>query len=142
MREALSAGVKVGLGSDISGGYQLAIQDSMRWAVATSRSREGQRQRKGEGSSSESTLAISWKEAIYLATLGGAQAMGMDKHVGSFAVGKSFDAQLIELGREKSRVDWFGEADLEELIEKWWCNGREEDRVGVWVQGRRLRDLE
>lgn len=144
LREALSAGVKVGLGSDISGGYELGIQQSMKWAVAVSRSREGHRKREQEATSAEKSLGITWKEAIYLATLGGAQAMGMDDLVGNFEVGKAFDAQQVQLGRKRSRIDYFGDAegrtDIEELIEKWWCNGREEDRVGVWVQGRRLRE--
>jgi len=141
LREALTAGVNVGLGSDISGGYEVGIQQSMRWAVGVARSREGLRPSAGE--SKEESLAISWKESIYLATLGGALALGMGDQVGSFARGKSFDAQWIQLGRPGSRVDWFDDVEgkTEELVEKWFCNGREEDRVGVWVQGRRLREL-
>jgi guanine deaminase len=131
LREAWTAGVKVGLGSDISGGYRVGIDESMRWAVGISRLRAG-----AQGKEEESR-AITWKEAIYLATLGGAEAMGLDDRVGLFEVGKAFDAQWIE--RKGSRVDWFDRLDVEEKCEKWWCNGREEDRVGVWVQGRRLR---
>lgn len=141
LREALSSGVKVGLGSDISGGYELEIQQSMRWALGVARIREGLRSNDKE--SKEESLAISWQEAIYLATLGGALALGMGDQVGSFAIGKSFDAQWIQLGRAGSRVDWFDDVEgkTEELVEKWFCNGREEDRIGVWVQGRRLREL-
>ncbi len=128
LREAWEHSIPVGLGSDISGGYQMSLGGGMRWAVAVSRLR-------GEDK------AIKWKESIYLATLGGAQAMGLTD-VGTFNVGDKFDAQLIKLGREGSSVDWFDAGvPKEELVEKWWCGGSESDRVGVWVQGRKLRWL-
>ncbi|KAM0789989.1 hypothetical protein ACM66B_005320 [Microbotryomycetes sp. NB124-2] len=135
LREALQRGVAVGLGSDISGGYALGIDNSCRWAVGVSRLREGQKRQ----SDDETTLAITWDESLYLATLGGARAMTMDHVTGSLEVGKSFDAQLIQLGRPASRIDVFDEnVKLEELVEKWWCNGTEANRAGVWVKGRRI----
>jgi hypothetical protein len=30
------------------------------------------------------------------------------------------------------------EAWWTEAIERWWCNGDERNRVGMWVQGREL----
>ena len=41
LREALQRSVKVGLGTDVAGGYSLDIMDAMRQAVAVSRMREG-----------------------------------------------------------------------------------------------------
>jgi guanine deaminase len=38
-------------------------------------------------------LAIDWKEALYLATQGGVQALGLPLATGMFAVGLPFDAQ-------------------------------------------------
>ncbi|KAK4047633.1 hypothetical protein OIV83_005291 [Microbotryomycetes sp. JL201] len=138
LREALQKGVAVGIGSDISGGYALGIDNSMRWAVGVSRLREGQRD-----SDEPASLAITWDESLYLATLGGAKAMTMDHVTGSLEVGKSFDAQLIRLGRPRSRIDIFdeiGSVQIEELVEKWWCNGTEADREAVWVKGRQIFD--
>ncbi|GAA5911915.1 hypothetical protein JCM8208_002853 [Rhodotorula glutinis] len=160
LREAWTAGVKVGVGSDISGGYRVGIDDNMRWAVGISRMREGQRdavrvvpEDDGE-KDSEGSLVITWQESLFLATLGGAQALGLDggeRRVGPLEVGSAFDAQWIRLGDERSRVDWFdlddGDAGaaaaghkvtLEEKVEKWWSNGSEVDRRAVWVQGRRV----
>ncbi|GAA6048558.1 hypothetical protein JCM3770_006552 [Rhodotorula araucariae] len=152
LREAWSAGVKVGLASDISGGYRVGLDENMRWAVGVSRLREGQRAEValaiGSGNGGES-LAITWKEAVFLATLGGAQALGLDvdRGVGMLAVGAAFDAQWIQVGGPGSRVDWFDleEEDgsvrsvtTEEKVEKWWSNGSEADRRAVWVQGRRV----
>ncbi|GAA5984702.1 hypothetical protein JCM5350_007922 [Sporobolomyces pararoseus] len=135
LREAWNCGVKVGLGSDISGGYRVGLDENMRWSVGISKLREG-----AKDASEKENLSISWKESICLATLGGAQALGLDKtkRVGQLKVGMAFDAQLIKVGGKGSRVDWFGEICLEEKIEKWWCNGNEIDRKGVWVQGKRI----
>lgn len=154
LREAWNAGVKVGLGSDISGGYRVGIDENMRWAVGVSRLREGERQRDLRESRRQeersASLAISCKEALYLATLGGAQALGLDKErkVGALEVGSAFDAQWIQLGHPRSRVDWFDveeeeggvvkRVSTEEKLEKWFCNGSEVDRKAVWVQGKRV----
>ncbi|KAM0750708.1 Metallo-dependent hydrolase [Meredithblackwellia eburnea MCA 4105] len=140
LREALTAGVKVGLGSDISGGYRLALDNSMRWAVGVSRLRAGAQTAEEKGKQSH---AITWKESLYVATLGGALALGLDDRCGTLEVGKAFDAQLIKVGGSESELDLFDEnMDREEVLEKWWCNGTRGDRKGVWVQGVRLRSVE
>lgn len=96
LREALDMGVKVGLGTDVAGGYSLDIMNVMRNAVAVSRMREGSRVSKdngGQGTGGKS-LAITWIEALYLATRGGAIALGGSwTNLGSFRVGTPFDAQ-------------------------------------------------
>jgi guanine deaminase len=143
LREALEAGVKVGLGSDVSGGYRVGIDESARWAVGVHRLREGQRELHGRGKD-ESSLAMSWQEALFLSTLGGAQALGLDveRMVGSLEVGWAFDAQLIEVGGKGSRIDWFEfegrKVATEEKVERWFANGTEVDRKAVWVQGRKV----
>lgn len=93
LREALDRGVRVGLGSDIAGGYELGIQGAMRMSVAVSRLREGLLKREGQipGESSTINPRIDWKESLYLGTRGGAEAMGLPH--GSFKVGAPFDAQ-------------------------------------------------
>lgn len=92
LRESLDLGVPVGLGTDIAGGYSIDIMNSMRQAVAVSRIRDGTRKLSG----GEQSLAIDWKEALYLATRGGATALGLS--CGVFQVGAPFDAQCSELG--------------------------------------------
>ena len=93
LREALDRGVKVGLGSDIAGGYELGIQGAMRMSVAVSRLREGLLKRESQtpGKSVVDNPRIDWKESLYLATKGGAEAMGLSN--GWFNVGGPFDAQ-------------------------------------------------
>ncbi|GAA5977411.1 hypothetical protein JCM10908_004969 [Rhodotorula pacifica] len=149
LREAWQAGVRVGLGSDISGGYRVGLDENMRWAVGISRLRQGQGQHLDPKQEQEQNVAITWQEAIYLATLGGAQALGLDRDrkVGTLELGAAFDAQWIRVGEKGSRVEWFDLPDasgqvravpIEEKLERWWCNGSEADRKAVWVQGRQV----
>ena len=83
LREALDAGVRVGLGTDIAGGYSIDIMNAMRHAVAVSRMREGARIRACSGTRrhldkpDDWVLSIDWKEALFLATRGGAEALGL-----------------------------------------------------------------
>lgn len=104
LREALENDVKVGLGTDIAGGYHIDIMSSMRQAVAVSRMREGSRimsiQASGNVSMEETNatkpLSIDWKESLYLATRGGAIALGLQPAAGTFTKGAPFDAQCSE----------------------------------------------
>ena len=110
---ALDAEMSIGLGSDISGGYALSIQTSMRSAVYTARLREGQRRELAHARRTEKNLAdekmviekkvvamqevdeekglrVDWKESLWVATRGGKGALDMG---GVFEVGMEFDAQ-------------------------------------------------
>lgn len=104
LREALDRGVKVGLGSDIAGGYELGIQGVMRMSVAVSRLREGLLKRESQtpGDTVVNNPRIDWKESLYLATKGGAEAMGLPRGPGWFHVGAPFDAQRSRLPVHKS----------------------------------------
>ena len=97
LREALDTNVKVGLGTDIAGGYQLDIMNAMRHAVSTARMREGERTEgilEGRKGMSDKSVSINWKDSLYLATKGGAESLYLSS--GEFAVGKAFDAQRSE----------------------------------------------
>ncbi|PSR83869.1 hypothetical protein PHLCEN_2v5578 [Hermanssonia centrifuga] len=160
LREALQGGVKVGLGTDIAGGYAIDIMSSMRHAVAVSRMREGSKiSRKPYVSMTSEraeddiggALSIDWKEALYMATRGGALALSLHKGSGAFTVGAPFDAQHICLAdqhtglgvgpmdflTEESNVmdEWVLSAGV---LEKWWCLGDVRNRAGMWVQGRKI----
>ncbi|OCH85591.1 Metallo-dependent hydrolase [Obba rivulosa] len=152
LREALQRGVKVGLGTDIAGGYSIDIMNSMRQAVIVSRMREGTRLL-ASGSAEEDQeampVSIDWKESLYLATRGGAHALGLSG--GVFSIGASFDAQCIHIrdlttGQGIGALDFFDDApqiadewDIdEEVIEKWWSLGDGRNRYAMWVQGREV----
>ncbi|KAI9355120.1 hypothetical protein DFJ73DRAFT_789641 [Zopfochytrium polystomum] len=162
LREALDRPLRVGLGSDIAGGYNISIQTQMRQAVVVSRLREAHRrqQRDEPSAAAPQSLRVEWKESLYLATRGGAEALGLNS--GTFEAGAPFDAQLIKLVDEDTGMG-IGGIDVfdtlptalkqgtehiedsvelrkwwEEMIERWWCNGDSRNRIGVWVQGSQL----
>jgi len=155
LREALDLGVKVGLGSDIAGGYSIDTMHCMRQAVTVSRMREGARvmeqtRSRGQKEGMNKNVSIDWKEALYLATRGGATALGMHPGSGTFTVGAPFDAQCIRIfdehtGEGVGPLDIFHETPQQsqehvtiEMIEKWWCIGDVRNRFGMWVQGREV----
>ncbi|EKM49485.1 uncharacterized protein PHACADRAFT_264989 [Phanerochaete carnosa HHB-10118-sp] len=140
LREALNSGVKVGLGTDIAGGYDIDIMSAMRHAVTVSRIREGSRHLEcaasGARPNEHKSLSIDWKESLYLATAGGADALGLRAGTGQFIVGAPFDAQCIkvvdeETGRGIGSLDFLDNESAgtsawslsEEIVEKWWCLG-------------------
>jgi guanine deaminase len=95
LREALDLGVKVGLGTDVAGGYSVDIMNAMRQAVAVSRMRQGALIESSLGEEvKKKAVDVDWKEAIYIATRGGANALGLSS--GVFKIGAPFDAQLSE----------------------------------------------
>ncbi len=105
MREALDRGVRVGLGTDVAGGYNVDIMGAMRWAVGVARLSDGAMLERSEwqasGSEAEDRvpnpmiatrgISVDWKEALYLGTRGGALALGLGG--GVFKNGLPFDAQ-------------------------------------------------
>ena len=112
VKELLNAGIEVGLGTDVSGGWSPSVLVAAREAIGVSRNlaavmkqseedRKGEQQNEGDsGVGQQATLAsedvkLSPEEALYMATLGGAKCLGLGDTIGTFEVGKSFDAQLV-----------------------------------------------
>ena len=85
IRRFLTAGVSVGLGSDVAGGCHSSIFRAMADAIQVSKLRW----RLVDEASPPLTLA----EAFYLGTIGGGSAFGQ---VGSLAPGYAFDALIME----------------------------------------------
>jgi cytosine/adenosine deaminase-related metal-dependent hydrolase len=85
-RAMLDAGVKLGLGTDSPASTpSFDMFDEMRAAVASARARE----RRSD--------ALSGAEALELATLGSARAIGLDAEIGTLAPGKSADLTVVSL---------------------------------------------
>ncbi|RPA98421.1 Metallo-dependent hydrolase [Choiromyces venosus 120613-1] len=151
LRRLLDEGVKVGLGTDVSGGYDVNVLEAARMACLVSRGvAEGG---KGEGSK------ISVEEALWLATRGGAQVLGLEGKVGAFEVGMVWDAILVgadevpvaldcdaagmfngvseKVKKPKigGKVDFFGWESWEEKVAKWLYSGDDRNVRAVWVGG-------
>ena len=122
----LDRGIKVSLGTDVAGGFSLGILSAIRQASIASKThiymaRDAphapaadsptlsaiQLQGRGAyppGFFSQRHLGI--ETLFYLATMGGAEVCCLQDKVGNFAVGKEFDALLIQTGqREASEAD-------------------------------------
>jgi 5-methylthioadenosine/S-adenosylhomocysteine deaminase len=83
----LSSGLKVGLGSDsVASNNTCDLLEEARFAALMSRALEDQHD------ASEMTSA---DEALSLATLGGARALGLEDHLGSLDAGKQADLTVV-----------------------------------------------
>lgn len=94
---------------------------------------------------------LSVAEVLYLATMGGAKVLNLSDKIGSFDVGKEFDAQLIDLSTKGSNVSIFpwqkvtndkiqpngkDRIKLENIVAKWLFNGDDRNVKSVWVRGK------
>ncbi len=84
--ELLAAGIRVGLGTDSAASAPSSDPwEELRTAIGTARARE----RRSD--------ALSAADALRLATLGAAQALGRDHELGSLTVGKRADLAVVSL---------------------------------------------
>ena len=120
VRWMIEGGVKVGLGTDCSGGYSPSILESARQASNVSR-----HVCMKSTLETKETPQLALAEILYLATLGGAQVCSIEDRVGNFSVGKEFDALMIDPGVEGGNVDIFedDEGDWDRILSKWAFNG-------------------
>lgn len=144
IKALMDAGIDIGLGTDVSGGYSTSILDAVRHAVLVSRHAAMQ--------SGHDGAKLTTAEALYLATRGGAKVLGLHDKVGTFEVGMEWDAQLIHLGDDHNaghndndtdermsptgKVDIFGDEQWPDKINKWVYNGDDRNTIAVWVRGR------
>jgi len=69
------AGLNISLGTDVAGGPSLSMLEQMREAMTA--------------------VQIPWSEALYLATLAGAKALGLADRIGNFEPGKDADFVVV-----------------------------------------------
>jgi guanine deaminase len=120
VRWMIEGGVKVGLGTDCSGGYSPSILESARQASNVSR-----HVCMKSTLETKQTPQLALAEILYLATMGGAEVCALQEKIGNFVVGKEFDALMIDPGVEGGNVDIFeeDEGDWDRVLSKWAFNG-------------------
>jgi len=131
----IKADLKVGLGTDVSGGSSLsmlhAIQSTFTAAKITQVSKE------------LSDCPLNIDRAFYLATLGGARAMGLEKIIGNFEVGKQFDALIVDFNFPNFNNDPL--KPKEHVLKSAFCRflqtGDENWISKVFVQGRQIHPI-
>ena len=129
----LTAGMKVGLGTDVSGGYHPSVFDALRVAIHASKAL-------GFGKETLSYKAISHHEGFYLATLGGAQVLSLEDKVGNFEVGKQFDALVIDTAAPSHYpvFDTFTGESFDDILSKFLYLGDDRNIIRVFVNGQEV----
>lgn len=82
---------------------------------------------------------LSYTEVFYMATLGGAKALAIDNKVGNFAVGKQFDALIVDLGRHPCRIQLKDNYSIKNLLQKFIYTADDRNIVNVYVAGRSVK---
>jgi len=138
-RRALDAGLNVGLGTDIAGGPSPSILHNCRAAVNSSRLLEEgvdpqvPAKRRGTPDS-----RINCLEAFWMATVGGAQTLGLQ--IGQFSSGYHFDAIVIDTETADSNLHVQKNIDSgHDVLQKIVYNAERQNVVKVWVQGRMVK---
>jgi len=107
IKALMKKGIKVGLGTDMSGGYSPSILEAVRQATLVSRM-------VALVDGDETKLSLT--EALYLATSGGADVVGLGDKIGAFRVGMEWDAILVGMGNVPEEEE--GEEEEEEEEEE------------------------
>lgn len=135
LRRALEKSLRVGLGTDIAGGHSASVFNSCQHAVASSRLLEsGVDTRLPREQRGQNDARIDFLDAFYLATAGGADVL--DSPTGVFAVGRQFDALLLDLDNPGNPLDEFHHAtDWDNLLGCIIHNAQRCNIEKVWVDG-------
>ncbi|GMF12954.1 unnamed protein product [Phytophthora lilii] len=136
VRKVAEKNVDVGLGTDIAGGYSPSMLRAIQTCVLTIKALEMR-----DGTSGNPPQPFDFKDAFYLATMGGAKALRLENDTGSFAVGKSFDAILVDVDRGHNVV--VSERDTPmDVFQKVIHNADSRNFVKVFVKGKVVHESE
>uniref|UniRef100_A0A3B5MRA6 Guanine deaminase n=1 Tax=Xiphophorus couchianus TaxID=32473 RepID=A0A3B5MRA6_9TELE len=116
VRNVLNHKVKLGLGTDMAGGYSPSILDAMRRSLDSSKVLTIQ---------DPEHKTLSFEEVFRLATLGG---LSLDERTGNFKVGKDFDALRVNVAAPGGPII---------LLEK-FLNLDDRNIVEVFVAGKKV----
>lgn len=152
--EWLDRGLKVSLGTDVSGGYSPSMLAAVRHASFCSKLVAMEHARKpgpaqvttehGNGFGPLANRQLPVETLLFLATLGGADVCNIASDVGNFMPGKTFDAIIVSLRQETRNPNIWVETDelhasepaLSILLEKFLLCGDDRNIRSVYVAGR------
>eukprot|EP00057_Strongylocentrotus_purpuratus_P003807 XP_003727405.1 PREDICTED: guanine deaminase [Strongylocentrotus purpuratus] len=136
-RKMKDSGVKLGLGTDVSGGYNPSMFGAIRDAITATNVQSIQHLPE------HPYRHLDFKEVFQIATLGGSQVLGIEDTVGNFEVGKEFDALLVTMDTEDSPFEIFENAayedSLEDMVQKFFFRGDDRNIEEVYVCGRKVK---
>jgi 5-methylthioadenosine/S-adenosylhomocysteine deaminase len=125
--ELLAAGIRIGLGTDsIMTNNNLDLFEEMRQAALVAKLRK-----------EDPAVLPAWT-VLKMATIGGAEALGMADSIGTLEVGKRADLILIDLDRPHLWPFHRSESSFGNLVEQLVYSARGSDVVGTVVDGQVL----
>ncbi|XP_017085514.1 guanine deaminase [Drosophila eugracilis] len=141
VQRLVTAGITVGLGTDVSGGNSASIHNALLRALEVSKHISFFKTQNIHGtgkakSQDPNYVQLKYKQALYMATLGGAKALSLDHLTGNFTLGKEFDALLVDVSVDENPMR---KLSVDELIEKFIYTGGERNIVEVFVAGKRIK---
>lgn len=139
-REALDRKLQVGLGTDIAGGANPSILHNCEMAVTASRAREdGVNADLGATERGTSGARIDFREAFWMATAGGGEALGLK--VGKFLEDYAFDAIVVDTSVADTNLIIWEEMDTgDDILQKIVYNAERRNITRVWVQGEQVKN--
>ncbi|TYC58977.1 guanine deaminase [Rhodobacterales bacterium] len=143
LKVALDKGVRVGLGTDISGGPSGSLLETARNAVTMARLLEAgtDPDLAREERSNHPGTRIDFRTAFYLATAGGGEAIGLP--VGLFRPGYQFDAVLIDPEAPLGSLRLWPELDEgDQILQKIVYTASRPNITNVWVGGTQVSAAE
>jgi guanine deaminase len=134
---------QVGLGTDVSGGFDPSILNAIQHASIASKVISMQSNPSDPLKPGYNNRKLSVATLLYLATLGGAHVCGLENDIGSFAPGKSFDALMVKVASEAGNSGLYpGEQEenadrcLRGMLERFLFCGDDRNISRVYVQGQ------
>jgi guanine deaminase len=82
---------------------------------------------------------LDYRHAFYLATLGGARALGLDHKIGTLKVGLELDAFILS-ANVKSPIQMFDTDSVVDVFQKLCTLGDDRNIKRVYVQGKKVMD--
>jgi len=145
----IDRGIKVGLGTDVSGGFSPSILTAIQQASTASKVLAMQADVAPSDVHTYAGYQLPLVTLLYLATLGGARVCGLGDRIGSFAIGKAFDALLVSVRGDTSnpalwdldldkelRIEPAEGKELDIWLERFFFTGDDRNIKRVYVQGR------
>ncbi|XP_050966832.1 guanine deaminase isoform X2 [Labeo rohita] len=129
VRNVLNHKVKLGLGTDVAGGYSPSMLDAIRRTLDTSKALTIQ---------DPQHETLTFEEVFRLATLGGSEALSLDDQIGNFVVGKDFDALRVNVCIPDGPIDLFPGEGPKVILEKFLNLGDDRNITEVYVAGRQV----
>ena len=148
------------MGTDVSGGHNssmmIAIQDALNVSLSLNIIKKqnilgtGQIENQSDDCN-RNYKPLEYKNALYLATLGGANALSLGHVCGNFEIGKDFDALLVDISNapldsfdiplsvsEKSNAS---HSRLDKMIQKFVYVGDDRNISKVFISGKQVKTI-